>query len=131
MKKKKKPKSRVKILNELWSECIKLRAGYKSEISGIEGSVAAHHILGKSNHHLRFSLENGICILNQVEHFFGIHSSDPLKVEIYRARIKRVRGEDIYDKLLPLKQRQDKLVLVEVEEILIAELVRLKDELDT
>ena len=82
-----KQKSLKKQLDDLWAEIIKLRAGYKSELSGELGkqaggiiALASHHILGKSNNRLRFDLQNGICLNNYTEHLYGIHNrNDPLK----------------------------------------------------
>ena len=100
MTKIKKPKSLKKICDELWAKVIKAKAGYKSELSGKTESLHAHHIAGKPNYRLRYEIENGIC-LTAGEHFFGIHHQGRQKD--YEARIKAVRGEDIYERLEKLK----------------------------
>jgi len=82
-----KQKSLKKQNDDLWAEIIKRKAGYKSELSGELGkqaggiiTLASHHILGKSNNKLRWSLRNGICLNNYTEHLWGIHNrNDPLK----------------------------------------------------
>jgi len=109
-----KDKTKVKIhkpdlkkeCDDLWAEIIKLRAGYKSEISGREGRqiggsyvMGAHHIAGKKTLFLRYSLENGICLENTGEHIYGIHSRNITIANQYKAKIEEVRGSDIYDKL--------------------------------
>ena len=67
--------------DKLWSEAVKLRAGYRSEYSGTRGTqiggdkvLNAHHILTKPNFTLRYSLENGIC-LTAGEHHFIAHGN--------------------------------------------------------
>lgn len=57
-----------KTLDKLWGDCIKARAGRKSEISGMEGVLHPHHIMQKPNHRLRWELSNGVC-LTAGEHF--------------------------------------------------------------
>lgn len=105
--------------DELWSECIKARAKYKSEISGKEGRqiggdsiLNAHHISGKSSLRLRYELENGIC-LTKGEHFFGIHHQGRQKS--YEEKIKKVKGKDIYEKMKRLKNITGKTDLNIVE----------------
>lgn len=63
-----------KSVEALWSECVKARAGYKSEYSGKDqGPICSHHIFGKPNYSLRFDLDNGICITNG-EHSWIAHN---------------------------------------------------------
>ena len=92
--------------DKLWTECVKARAGYKSEVSGKEGKqiggehvLHAHHIARKPNYRLRYELDNGIC-LTAWEHRYGIHGDHE---EEYREKIKDVRGANIYQQLLPLR----------------------------
>ncbi|MEA2036106.1 MAG: hypothetical protein U9O94_01255 [Nanoarchaeota archaeon] len=98
-----KGKRQKDVCDALWNKIIKLRAKKRSELSGLEGMIAAHHICGKSTYALRYSLDNGICLLNRSEHIYGIHSNDPMVVERFTARIKALRGQDIYERLEPLK----------------------------
>jgi len=90
--------------DKLWFKLVKDLAGWKSELSGRtkEGGfvLQAHHIFGKSNYHLRFSLLNGICI-TKGEHFRGFHK-ESLR-EKYWGYVKYLRGNDIFDKLKILK----------------------------
>ena len=83
-------------LEKLWSECIKARAHYKSELSGKTERLNSHHLIGKPNYLLRFSLENGICITSG-EHTFGFHNEGRRRQ--FERRVKTIRGEDVYDKL--------------------------------
>ena len=109
--KKVKAKSDHKLLrdecDDLYLELIKAMAGYKCEItkqsSGEPGIILqTHHILHKSNHYMRYLIENGICIDKRW------HAKDNLATPGAKAHleeeIKRVRGEDIY-KILSDKHR--------------------------
>lgn len=104
-------KSLKKQCDDLWILAVKLKAGYKSELSYQEGRqiggehiLHSHHIARKPNHRLRYELDNGIC-LTAWEHRYGIHGDHE---ESYREKIKRVRGEDIYEKLSLLRNAKSK-----------------------
>ena len=86
----------VKECEALWSECIKARAGYKSELSFARENLNSHHIVGKPNYLLRFSLDNGICLTGG-EHIYGVHNEG--RRAGFEEKIRRVRGADIYDRL--------------------------------
>ena len=97
----------VSLCDELWSEIIKRKAGYKSEYSGKLGKKAggdeilnAHHIVGKPNYRLRYELENGICLTGGEHKFIAHHTG---RQEMFRERIKQIKGKDIYDKLNALR----------------------------
>ena len=84
----------VKELDGLWAECVKARAGYKSERppykSKYEGNVLhAHHINGKPNYTLRWDLNNGICVTGG-EHFFVAHNTG--RAAEFRKRAMIIRG---------------------------------------
>ena len=83
--------------DELWTKCIKERAKYSSELSGIKGIkvggmaiLAAHHILGKDT--------------NGKEHIFGVHNTNPAIASEYFDRIIFVIGEKRYKKIMLLKK---------------------------
>jgi len=118
-------KALKKDCNELWAMIIKLRAGNKSELSGQTGLLNAHHILGKPNYRLRYDLENGIS-LTHYEHFRIAHSA--AKQEMFRKEIKRLRGQDIYERLEFLRRSNSKTDLRAVEIYLKSELKKLKNE---
>ena len=63
---------KIKELDKLWADCIKARAGHKSEYSGKTEKLNAHHIHGKSNYRMRWELDNGVSITSG-EHFFIAH----------------------------------------------------------
>jgi hypothetical protein len=55
----------VKQLDLLWSQAVKVQAGYKCEISGLtkhQCKLNSHHIVGKRNFTLRWDLRNGLCV---------------------------------------------------------------------
>jgi len=98
-----------------WSYLIKLRAGLKSELSNRNLNLNAHHINGKENYTLRYSLLSGIC-LTEDEHINGIHN--PNRAERYRELIKKARGQDIYERLEKVRKNHEVLSLVEIENYL-------------
>ncbi len=88
--------------DKLWGKIIILKAGFKSEVSGKEGYqigghyiLNSHHIVKKPNYRLRYEISNGIC-LTKWEHRYGIHGNHE---EEYRELIKRIKGQDIYERL--------------------------------
>ena len=64
----------VASLEKLWSECVKARAGYKSEYSKKTDSLNSHHIHGKPTYRLRFELDNGVCITAGEHKFIAHHA---------------------------------------------------------
>ena len=123
-------KSLKKQCDELWTEIIKKKAGYKSELSGkggrqIDGEfvICAHHIGGKANYRLRYELDNGICLTNG-EHSFGVHNAN--QAEEYREKIKRIKGDDIYERMLALKREHGKTDLKLIKIFLQNELIIIK-----
>jgi hypothetical protein len=97
-----KSKSLKKQCDALWTYAIKLRAGFKSEISGKDGRqigggvvLTAHHIFGKNNNRLRYDLKNGICLDNHSEHIWGVHNrnNSPLAYSIHEQILKKIGKE--------------------------------------
>jgi hypothetical protein len=80
----------------LWSLLIKVRANFKSELSGEKGILNSHHMVGKVTYLLRYLTTNGIC-LTVGEHRFGVHSFD--RHEIYRDKIINAVGEERFSEL--------------------------------
>ena len=105
----KRTKSKHKLLEDecdrLWSYLVKLKAGFKSELSGKTGGLDSHHLLGKPNYRLRYEVSNGMC-LTSGEHFFTAHNAG--RYEDFRRRVMELRGKDIFDKLYQLKWDQCK-----------------------
>jgi len=82
--------------DELWSKIVKYRAGNKSEYSGKNESLNAHHIFGKSNYRLRYELDNGIC-LTKGEHFYIAHVQG--KKHLVEKLVKKKLGKKRYQEL--------------------------------
>lgn len=129
-------KPKKKILDDLWSDCIKARAGYKSELSGKPGKkiggdyiLTAHHIVGKPNNRLRYELDNGICLENRSEHIFGVHSKDPAKSREYQDKIINKIGQKKYEKLLSLRHSVSKQDLQAIKIYLQIKLIEFKEKL--
>ena len=96
MKKKQKTKKQLCFdrCEKLWKEIVKLRAGYKSEISGREAKPAhPHHSFGKSSYALRFDLRGGVCLTAR-EHQ-KVHN-DPSFDEQVKEYVKKREREDIF-----------------------------------
>jgi len=49
-------------LDTLWSELVKLEAGYKCEYCGREDTLNSHHIFSRSNRSVRWDESNGVCL---------------------------------------------------------------------
>lgn len=81
----------VKELEKLWSECVKARAGYKSEYSGKTEGLNSHHIHGKPSYRLRFELDNGVC-LTAGEHLYIAHHT--ARSEDFKKWACNLRGFD-------------------------------------
>lgn len=116
-KEQKKEKISSAWLHFLWATLVKALAGFRSEISGSPDNLQAHHLAGKPNLLLRYiEMDNGICVTSG-EHNFGFHHAG--NVETYRGYAKKLRGEDVYERLALLKPRHDKISLVLIEEKLL------------
>jgi len=96
----------------LWAECVKSKAGYKSEYSGKWGKqiggeeiLHAHHICGKSSHQLRFCIENGVCLTSGEHKFIAHHAG---RYEYFREFIVKVRGWDFYETMKLYKHQGEK-----------------------
>ncbi len=113
-----------KLLDDMWSEAVKKRAGYKCELCGQKlrkpghksnlATANAHHILGKSTLWLRYAPESGLCLCSGC-HLFGVHSHDPWRAEKYRDKMIEVIGDDRWLRLHLLKWKQGKPNLLEIE----------------
>ena len=96
----------------LWAKCVKARAGWKSELSGKTENLNAHHLRGKSNYMLRFSLDNGFCLTNG-EHFYIAHNTG--RQQGFEERVKAIRGADVFEKLELLRSFSGKVDLFVVK----------------
>ncbi len=125
--------NQIKRIDSLWANCIKARADNVSELSGQSENLEAHHIHGKKNYHLRYALISGICITD-IEHNYHAHGHEnhgrtrhhPYAgrslYKKFRENVKKLRGQDIYERLQVLKDDRSLLDLDEVEIFLKAEL---------
>lgn len=98
--------------DKLWSHAVKLRAGFKSELSGKTEYLNSHHILGKASYRLRYELDNGICLTSGEHKFIAHHAG---RAESFRRKVQELRGWDIYETLYLLKWDQCKTDLNMVE----------------
>ena len=55
-------KTLIRKLDKLWSELVKLRAGYRCQRCGGTHSLQSHHICGRRKYSVRWILLNGICL---------------------------------------------------------------------
>lgn len=78
-------KYRKKRTDELWAKLVKIHAGNKCEMAGHEwdcsGGLQSHHIVGRSEHSLRWELDNGECLcakhhINFAEAFPALYHAD-------------------------------------------------------
>ena len=131
------PKSQLaKICYDLWRDCIKERAGWRSEISGTPAKIGksgkmigldSHHIAGKSNYWLRFNLDNGIALDSFKEHINGVHANDPIRSEEYRERVINYIGRDKWEELKALRHKKGRPDLIKVKEYLETKLKEYKN----
>lgn len=93
--------SRKQFADWLWLLVVKARAGFTCEISGCDYTqtvLNAHHIAGKSESSLRYSLLNGICISMGI-HKFDAHSTEYFRRKAFEDKVRELRGEKIYESL--------------------------------
>lgn len=117
-------KKQEKINDDLYSLLVRQRVDFKSEYSGHSSDYTnAHHLFKKTNYHLRYCLENGIC-LTQDEHAYKFNEY-PYPGDLMRW-IEDYKGKDFFDRMQALKHRTDILDLRQVKSWLLSELRKLK-----
>lgn len=110
-------RDKIEYLDSLWSELIKAKAGYKCEITGVPASeypLNSHHLSGKKTHYMRYLVQNGISITSGL-HLMA-HSSSQVDRDEFAEKAKRVKGQNIFEKLKYLekvKRKKTNLALVE------------------
>lgn len=87
-------KGLTKILDDLWAEIVKKRAGYKCEVSGTTENLQSHHIIGRSNWRLRWEPRNGVC-LSAKHHKFDRHQSAHNNPLWFNGWLEKYRKEDV------------------------------------
>ncbi len=122
MKKKGKDKKLFNKCERLWKEIVKLRAGYKSEISGQPADPAhPHHVFGKSSYAIRFDTRGGVC-LTAGEHNYKAHGDPYISYEFattLREYLKKREGKNIIEILEMQKNRVGidlNIVVLELEQ---------------
>lgn len=94
-------KKETKILDNLWSKTVKLKAGNKCEFCGKTNRLNSHHIYSRSKRSTRWDIDNGVCLCSghhSLQSNFSAHKTPLDFMEWIRAR----RGETWY-KTLQLK----------------------------
>ena len=93
----KKQKDLTPRVDKLWSELVKIKAGYKCEYCGISTTLNSHHIFPIGNKATRWDLENGMCLCVS-HHKFGKFSAHLSGMEFAEWVIEK-RGIDWYTAL--------------------------------
>ncbi len=85
---------------ELWSQLVKIRAGYKCEYSADKHTpkLNSHHIYGKRIKSTRYDPDNGICLC--VGHHKGYKMSPHLSPSAFTDWLKEYRGQEWHDNLM-------------------------------
>jgi hypothetical protein len=93
MKKKISKKSIEKKLDLLWSEAVKIKAGYVCEYCKKSENLNSHHIISRANKTTRWDLENGVCLDVSHHTFSNVFSAHLTPLEfvdwIYETRGKK------------------------------------------
>lgn len=92
------PKAVNKRKDNEWTKAVKQRAGFKCEYCGKTENLNAHHIFSRSNHSVRWDIDNGVCLCVSHHVFnsqFSAHKT-PLEFIFW---IKDKRGVEWYDNL--------------------------------
>lgn len=84
-------------LDNLWAKAVKVKAGNKCEYCGKTEHLNSHHIFSRSNHSVRWLIENGVCLCVN-HHIFGTISAHKAPLE-FAEWLKEKRGEQWYDRL--------------------------------
>lgn len=116
IRKRAKRKSLDKILDDLWSEAVKLEAGNKCEMCGEAKTLNSHHVYSRSRMSTRWDLQNGICLC-AYHHTLGNESAHKSPME-FTEWIKDKRGVAWYESLKNKVLRLVKPTLEEKKEIL-------------
>jgi len=108
----------MKINDHLWSYAVKLKAGFKSQLSGSIVSLQAHHIFKKPNLALRYDLMNGLSVTDN-EHAM-IHSN----MTLWEPRIRSIIGRDEWERLKELKWTKPQKVFMETIRLRLVEQIK-------
>jgi hypothetical protein len=100
----------------LWSYLIKLKAHFKSQLSGNIVGLQSHHIFKKPNLLLRYEIVNGLCVTSN-EHTM-IHSN----MKLWEPKIRSIIGKTQWERLEALKYGYTKITMVEIRNTLIEQI---------
>lgn len=92
------PKRVNKLKDDEWAIKVKEQANFKCEYCGKIDTLNSHHIFSRSNHSVRWDLDNGVCLCVAHHTFSKGFSAHKTPVEFVEW-IKEVRGEEWYDNL--------------------------------
>lgn len=98
MIKKVKKKNIGKVLDKLWAECIKLKAGGRCEACGEVRYLNSHHIYSRSKYPTRWDTDNGVCLCAGHHTLKSDFSAHKTPVEFTEWLVK-TRGQEFIDKL--------------------------------
>jgi hypothetical protein len=105
---------------DLWAEVVKLRANSMSEYDCATHDLQSHHIMGKSNDWLRFSLDNGICLTSYQHGCLAHGRAGKAKEQQFAEWVMKYVSQERWNKLLILKHKSGKpdlrIVKVQLEE---------------
>ena len=82
--------------DELWSEIVKIKDGFRCQLCGKLDNLNSHHIIHKSRGKaIRHEIENGVCLCSGC-HIFKIHKGD----FIANAKLVKIVGQERIDMLV-------------------------------
>ena len=106
----------LKSLDNLWAELVKWQADNKCEYCGTAENLNSHHLFSRSNHHLRWDLENGACLC-VTHHVWCKHSAHKAPLE-FAEFFKKKRGLKWYRTLIEKSWLRDKVDKGEMKQYL-------------
>ena len=89
--------NKKKQLDALWSKIVKLKAKGKCKICQRTDTLNSHHIFSRSNHSVRWDLENGVCLC-ACHHALCNFSAHKAPLD-FAEWLKKERGEKWYNDL--------------------------------
>jgi len=104
-----------KELDALWSELVKIKAGYRCEYSNKSNALNSHHIYSRSKKSTRWDIENGVCLTashHVLSSGFSAHKTPTEFVEW----IKIKRGNLWYNELRKRASQTKKWTIGDMEE---------------
>jgi len=117
MTKKRNKKTVGKKLDIVWSEAIKVRAGYKCEHCGKTTNLNSHHIFTRLRKSTRWELDNGICLCVGCHMFSSKFSAHKTGVE-FTHWLEEKKGKKWVETLQRMSNEIYRPTLEEMEETL-------------